>query len=117
MDAGIIDAINRRDVKLMVARLDALDLPKYKATHGPWYLTPTGDILAGHSYLSHPDRAWLVGSLAANLPGIAFDGEPAGGDWENLFSHFRAEVLARRVSRDPKTPHADRAETPPCGVV
>jgi len=29
MDAGTADAINRRDVTLICARLDALDLPKY----------------------------------------------------------------------------------------
>ena len=113
MDAGVADAINRRDVKLMAARLDALDLPQYSATHGPWYLAPMAETLLSDKPSSNADRAWLVGQLAASLPGIAFDGEPAGGDWENLFTHFRAEILARR---DPQTPHAREAETRP-GVV
>lgn len=104
MDAGIVDAINRRDVKLIVARLDALDLPQYSRSVGDrrWYEAPFAETLMGES----ADRAWLVSSLAACVPGLGPNWGPADCDWENLFSHFRAEILARR---DPETPPAKAA--------
>lgn len=116
MDAGTADVINRRDVTLMVARLDALDLPKYKATHGPWHLSPMADTLMSDDDKTRPDRAWIVGRLAANLPGIAFDGCPADCDWDNLFQHFRDAITARR-NADPKSPHGQTGVVPLAEVV
>ena len=115
MDAGIADAINRRDVTLICARLDALDLPQYKdstrstrSTHGPWWRAPLADTLMSEDDATRGDRAWLIGALSGNMSGIAFDGEPASGDWDNLFAHFRAAITARR---DPESPFA-RAGAP-----
>jgi hypothetical protein len=115
MDDGIADAINRRDVTLICARLDALDLPKYSGSdHGPWYRAPLTDILMRDDDATRGDRAWFIGALASPVPGIAFDGEPAGGDWDNLFAHFRDAISARR---DPEAPHARTGAIQPCGVV
>jgi len=117
MDAGTADAINRRDVTLIVARLDALDLPKYKATHRActhraWFDSPMADTLMSDDDRTRPDRAWLVGQLAGNLPGIAFDDR----DWDNLFQHFRDAITARR-NQDPKTPHVEPVMVQLGGVV
>ena len=114
MDAVIADTINRRDVTIICARLDALDLPKYKATHGPWYLSPMADVLLSEDDSTRSQRAWIVGQLAVNARGIAFDGCPADCDWDNLFQHFRDAIRARR---DPKTPPARTGVDHPCGVV
>lgn len=114
MDAGIADTINRRDVLLIAARLDALDLPRYGATDTPWYLAPLADTLMDETDKTRGDRAWLIGALGANIPGVAFDGEPAGGDWDNLYAHVRAAIEARR---DPQTPPARAAGDLLVGVV
>lgn len=116
MHAGTADTINRRDVTLMVARLDALDLPKYKATHGAWFDSPMADTLMSNDDRTRPDRAWLVGKLAANLPGIAFDGCPADCDWDGFFQYLRDAITARR-NQDPKTPHVEPVMVQLGGVV
>jgi hypothetical protein len=107
MDQGIVDTINRRDVTIITARLDALDLPKYRSTHGPWYLGPMADILMSEDDATRSQRAWIVGQIAVNARGIAFDGDAAGGDWDNLFSHLRDAIATRR---DPETPQGEAAE-------
>lgn len=114
MDFDIVDTINRRDVTKITARLDALDLPAYGGTGIPWYRAPMADTLMSETDGSRPDRAWLVGQLAERTPGIAFDGAPADCDWDNLFAHFRAAILARR---DPDSSPARTAETPVRGMV
>jgi hypothetical protein len=106
MDAGIADTINRRDAWRVALHLDDLD-------GRPWHLGIEADAFLSPACGSG-EKAWLFGALAANVPGLHFDGDPADCDWDGLFSHFRAEILARR---DPKTPPARAAETHPCGVV
>jgi hypothetical protein len=66
----------------------------------PWFQAPIADTILGTNDATNADRAWLVGTFAAKTPGLDFDG-PADADWENLFMHFRAEILARR---DPQNP-------------
>jgi hypothetical protein len=106
MDAGIADAINRRDAVLIAAHFDALDLPHYGGDPAQrWSDSPMAATLMGNS----SDRAWLVGYMAEKIPGLHFDGAPADADWESLFSHLRAEILARR---DPQAPFVRTAETP-----
>jgi hypothetical protein len=115
MDATIADAINRRDVALICARLDALDLPQYRlSTVRPWHLGSEADALMSTDDRIRPDQAWIVGRLAAGIPGIAFDGSPADCDWDNLLQHFRNAISARR---DPKTPHGQDGYAPLAEVV
>ncbi len=115
MDAGIADTINRHAVQLITQRLDQIDAT-IDGLVIRWHHSAMADTLAGDKIDQRGDRAWLVGHLAARTPD--FDGHPADCDWENLFSHFRAEILARRNpdsaaaadgyaahTRDPKTPH------------
>lgn len=107
MDAGIADTINRRDVQLIAERFDEIDEQWGDGSY--WQVSKMADTLMGEGPATTADRAWLVGALAACTPGVHFDGAPAGCDWDNLFMHFRAEILARR---DPKTPSVHAAETP-----
>lgn len=110
MDAAVADTINRRDVELVAQKLDGLD--SFFGNETPWYqIRFADDVVAGKDT---PDRAWHFTILASNTPGIAFDSAPADCDWDNLFSHLRAEILARR---DPQTPPTGTAETRPCGMV
>ena len=101
MDAGIADTINRHAVRLMVAQLDRVDIDLCANEDGPWYRVSLADTLMGTNDATNADRAWLVGVIAHGTPDLDFDGHPADCDWENLFSHFRAEILARR---DPQAP-------------
>jgi hypothetical protein len=116
MNAGIASTINRHVAELITRQLDINDqgLAGLGTLTGPWHLSPIADTLMGDNDSSDGDRAFLIGLFAARTPGVNWDGHPADCDWEDLFSHFRAEVLARR---NPKTPPADEAETPLCGVV
>lgn len=99
MDAGIADTLNRQDAKRIAARLDQADesILDGMLLSTPWYRTAIADTFMGDTSA----RAWVVGQITTNLPGLYFDGEPADGDWDNLFSHLRAEIEARR---DPETP-------------
>lgn len=106
MDAGIADTINRRAAEQIALHLDHIDAECRRemllpADLGPWYRAPIADTLMGVG--RDTDRAWLVGQLAARTPGIAFDGTPADCDWDNFYSHLRAEVETRR-ERDPQAP-------------
>jgi hypothetical protein len=118
MDAGIVDTINRRDVELIAARLDRIDADldeRWPGIGKPWYVGGMAETIMGENDATDGDRAWLVAQLAAGTySGIHFDGHPADEDWENFYTHFRAEILARR---DPQTPHARAAEICPSGVV
>lgn len=116
MDAEIADTINRRDVALITARLDALDLPQYGGEPGQpaWYDGLIGRVMLSDDPRLRPDKAWLIGRIARGIPGIAFDGCPADCDWDNLFQHFRNAISARR---DPKTPPGGAAENQRAGVV
>lgn len=107
MDAGIADTINRRAVSLIARQLDLNDEAVGHVVIR-WQYSAMADTLVADVPDRHADRAWLVGRLAARTPGLDFDG-PADADWENLFSHFRAEILARR---DPQNPPVHAAKTP-----
>lgn len=115
MDAGIADTINRRDAQLIARKLDAVDmnvaLPG--VTWLRWPHSAMADTMMAANAATESDRAWLVGALAARTPNVTFDGSPADCDWENFYSHMRAEILARR---DPKNPPAVPAEIRPGGV-
>lgn len=95
MDAGIVDSINRRDAALIADKVAILD--------DLWY---EGQLAAAFLSSQNADRAWLLGQMAPGIPGLRFDGAPADCDWDNLFSHIRAEILARR---DPQSPLARAA--------
>lgn len=99
MDAGTADTINRRTAQRTAEYLDLNDFLA-GLTGDPWHDGPMAQTLMGENPASNADRAWLVGALATKTPGLDFDGTPADADWENLFTHFRAEILARR---DPQT--------------
>lgn len=92
MDAGIADAINRRDAQIGAAHMDALDVQYSNGQ--PWYRTNWSDLVMSDERNS--DRAWFVGAILKTAPGTRFDDFPADCDWDNLFSHFRAEIQARR---------------------
>ena len=119
MDAGTADTLNRRDAALMVARADAIDLflSDKLSDFTPWHLSRVADMLLNDADALRPDKAWTVGHMAAGIPGLHFDGEPADGDWDNLFSHIRAEIEARRNPRDSDSSLACAAETPALGMV
>jgi len=108
MDAGIADTLNRHVVQLITRQLDAVDAELGYSLIAPWHRSPIADTLMGDGPADNADRAWFVGHLAARTPGIDFDGQPADCDWDNLFSHFRAEITARR---DPQTPSVREADS------
>lgn len=92
MDAAVADTINRLDAQRIAARLDRLD--QVTDDELPWYRrTAASQMLAERN---SSVSAWLLGAWAFQTPGIAFDGAPADCDWDNLFSHFRAEIQKRR---------------------
>ncbi len=109
MDAGIADTVNRHDARLIAERLDRVDADRRGFDDFVWYRSPVADCLMGDS----SSRAWVVSPLAVRTPGVTFDGAPADGDWENLFSNIRAEILARR---DPEHDPVCAAESP-CEMV
>jgi hypothetical protein len=110
MDFGIADTINRHVAQLICKHLDAMDAELHFHRISPWYRNAMSDVMMGaHGDTSDGDRAWLVGMLAARTPDVDFDGHPADCDWDNLFSHFRAEILARR---DPQSHPVREAQIP-----
>jgi hypothetical protein len=115
MDAGIADTLNRRTAWRITTNLDVIDWfmgilgDKTPEVGAPWYRAPIADTLMGTNAATSGDRAWLVGIFAARTPNLGWDGHPADCDWDNLFSHFRAEILARR---DPQSHPARAAEIP-----
>lgn len=122
MDAGTADTINRHVAELITTHLDYMDrevralpeLAELPFANKGWQHSGIALTLMGENDANDGERAWLIGLLAARTPDVAFDGHPADCDWDNLFSHFRAEILARR---DPKTPHAVAAQSAvACGV-
>lgn len=109
MDAAIADTINRRDAWRLALHLDDYDEVVPTTVPGkPWHLGIEAQAFLS-STVSSGEKAWLFSTLAAKAPGLHFDGDPADCDWENLFSHFRAEIVARR---DPQTPSVRAAESP-----
>jgi len=114
MDAGIADTINRLDVQKIAVRLDEVDaqLLPGMILPVPWYRAAIAASLMDENDAHDADRAWLFGILASNTLGLHFDGEPADGDWDNLYANFRAEIVARR------DPEAHRVgDQLPCVVV
>lgn len=100
MDAGIADTINRLFAQKLAGGLDEF--------YPRWHQSPVAATLMGDS----SDRAWLVGFLVHPIPDLEIDSTPADADWDNLFSHLRAEILARR---DLETPPVQAQ--PLCGMV
>jgi len=105
MDPAIADAINRHDAQTLAKHLDLVDWLKAKQ---PWHLGIEANAFLS-STISSGELAWLFGLLAAGVPNLHFDGDPADCDWQNLFTHFRAEIVARR---DPQIPLVYAAEVP-----
>ena len=101
MDAGIADTINRHVAELVAQHLDTMDaqlrtgmiLP---GDLNPWYDSPLAETFIGTNGATGADRAWQFVTLAARTPGLHFDGTPADCDWDNLFTHFRQQIMARR---------------------
>lgn len=105
-DAAIADTLNRHAAQLIARQLDSVDRSLALIGITPWAFSPIAETLMGENATTSGDRAWLVGLLAARTPGLDFDG-PADADWENLISHLRAEILARRGPRTPSVREAD----------
>jgi hypothetical protein len=108
MDAGIADTLNRNAARTFA---ELLDVKYAHQPFDPWYHRTFSRTLMGENFTNAADRAWLVGRLA----GAGFDG-PADEDWENFFSHLRAEIEARR-SRDTDSSSRRAAENPVGGMV
>lgn len=104
MDFGVADTINRIFAKKLTDGLDEL----YPRWHEPQ--SPVAATLMGDS----SDRAWLVGFLVQPIPDLEIDSTPADEDWDNLFSHLRAEILARR---EPENPTREVGRDPAGAVV
>lgn len=107
MDAGIADMLNRQAARMVARNMDRLDTAWGNTV--PWYRAGLSETFLASNDATDSDRAWYFGVLAARTPGIDYDGTPADCDWENLFSHFRAEIEARR---DPQSHSARAAEIP-----
>lgn len=109
MDAGIADTLNRRIACDLALNLDEID-QHLGFTDEPWYRSSIAATFMGENpAATDADRAWLLGQLySQGTTGPRFDGEAADGDWENLFTHIRAEITARR---DPQSPTGQAAET------
>lgn len=118
MDSAIADTLNRLDAEKLARRCDEVDdairvgllLP---GGLKPWYYSPMARTFLGDRL---DDQKYLIESIALTTSGLRFDGEPADGDWDNLLTHIRAEIQARR-DRDPQTPPTKAAETCLSGVV
>lgn len=108
MDAGIADTINRQDAEKVARHLDLVDWLDARPAPARWHLGHEAQVFLSTTTTSS-EQAWVFGWLASGINGIAFDGEPADCDWENLLSHFRTEILVRR---DPQTSPACAAEIP-----
>lgn len=103
MDAGVADTINRHAAQAIAIDLDAIAVVMHDLMPGLWHDAPwAAALLEGGNCGAQRD---LMEQLAAGVHGV--DGA-ADSDWDNLISHFRAEILARR---DPQTPPAPAAET------
>lgn len=111
-DPAIADTINRHVAQRIAAYCDVADT--IRNSPEPWTTKPMAiDLMGENTDATNGHRAWLIGHLAARTPGLDFDG-PADADWENLFHHLRAEILARRETQ---TPSVCVAEIPaPDGV-
>jgi hypothetical protein len=107
MDPGIADAINRRTAQAVAARMDGIDVGldiRFPEVGSPWYHGSMAATIMGENPDAGPqDLRWLVSALGLATWGTGFDGTPADADWDNLYSHLRAEVVARR-DRDPEIP-------------
>jgi hypothetical protein len=116
MDAGIADTINRLVARRIASQLDLTDwfAGAVGAGRDAWHYGPMSQTLMGENDADDSDRAWLVGVLAEKTHDVEVDAVPADFDWENLFSHLRAEIQARR-DRDPQTPSVP--EQTVCGMV
>ena len=116
MDAGIADTINRLVARRIASQLDLTDwfAGAVGAGRDAWHYGPMSQTLMGENDADNSDRAWLVGALAEKTHDVEVDSIPADFDWENLFSHLRAEVQARRA-RGPQTPPVQ--DQPLCEMV
>jgi hypothetical protein len=107
MDAAIADTINRQDAQKVAAFLDRFGV-EFDGPNSWYYGVEASALMSTH--LTSGEMAWLFARLAAGVPDLHFDGNPADADWDNMFTHFRAEIQARR-DRAPKTPPAPAAKT------
>jgi hypothetical protein len=96
MDAGIVDTINHLNVRLTTDLLDKVDHDLRTQAGDEWFNSTMARTLMEENGTSRSDRIWLAAQLMRNVPGATFDGEPADGDWDNLFSHFRTHIQTRR---------------------
>lgn len=92
MHPGTADTLNRISAQALAAHFDELDV---MFGNEPWYDNDWARLLALGGPASS-DVVWLLAAIGARNPEIPFDGAPADSDWDNLFSHFRAEIQARR---------------------
>jgi hypothetical protein len=100
MDAGVANAINREDARIIALAFDSVDQDRaphlYSYHPTPWYNGPMAATIMGENVATNGDRAWMLGAICSGIPGVRFDGAPADCDWDNFISHLRAEILARR---------------------
>lgn len=108
MDAAVADTINRMDAGRIARHLDLIDWFCQATPGTDWFWSNMAETFMSENATTNSDRAWLLGALAVHTPDVAFDGAPADADWDNIFSHLRSEILARR---DPEIPHAGTAQT------
>lgn len=101
MDASLANDINRRDARLMAEYLDRYDAEYLLPGQPEWAESITADMVMTDNPEGAAARAWFVGTLGARTPGVYFDGAPADCDWDNLYSHLRAEIAARRAPQPP----------------
>lgn len=147
MDAGVADTINRRDVALIVAHLDALDLPKYNDRRNDCdcvHCSPHLDARHGNGCGGHhcrgtcamPRYPWYL-KAAADIMLRTDDGtRPDRAWWVGLWASQVPTVAfdgapadcdwdnlfqhfrdAILARRNPETPPARAAENCPGGVV
>jgi hypothetical protein len=119
MDAGIADTLNRQIAQRIAKHLDLTDwfcmsTPGALDNFTPWHLSNMAATFMSENRTTNADRAWLLGALAVKTPDVDFESIPADCDWENLFSHLRAEITTRR---DPETLRCEATEDRHAGVV
>lgn len=113
MDAAVVETINRLDAARIAKHLDLTDwLNGIVGSGAPWFRRIEADAFFSAT-VGSGELAWLLGALAAGVPGLHFDGEPADADWDGLFSHFRAEIQDRRDRKS----HTETGCVPVAGVV
>lgn len=98
MNASIADLLNRRFAAVFAEHLDTIDvevrasLPNNKLIS--WHQPP----MLSEALLKEDENAkWLIVAITEGSPDLDVDRVPADADWENLFTHLRAEIESRRA--------------------